>query len=126
MWNSVHRVARVRKGKEGRDDLRDFCRWTYVHFFSRFHTHSLSNRLFTQLVSIEITHIIAVGSFVVQLAKQTGLKIIASSGSDEKVAYCTSLGADVSFNYKTTSTEEILKKEGPIDMCVFLPSLFPL
>ncbi|EIM83940.1 alcohol dehydrogenase [Stereum hirsutum FP-91666 SS1] len=57
-----------------------------------------------------------VGSFVVQLAKQEGLKIIASSGSEEKVAYCTSLGADVSFNYKTTSTEEILKKEGPIDI----------
>lgn len=70
-------------------------------------------------ISHSITRI-AVGSFVVQLAKQEGLKIIASSGSEEKVAYCTSLGADVSFNYKTTSTEEILKKEGPIDMCVFL------
>ena len=28
------------------------------------------------------------------------------------------LGADVPFNYKTTSTDEILKKEGPIDVSV--------
>ena len=27
-----------------------------------------------------------------------------------------SLGADVAFNYKTTSTREVLQKEGPIDM----------
>jgi len=28
----------------------------------------------------------------------------------------TELGADVVFNYKTTSTADILAKEGPIDM----------
>lgn len=28
------------------------------------------------------------------------------------------LGADVAFNYKTKSTAEILKREGPIDMFV--------
>jgi len=28
------------------------------------------------------------------------------------------IGADVSFNYKTTSTEEVLAKEGPIDVYV--------
>ena len=28
------------------------------------------------------------------------------------------LGADVAFNYKTTSTSEVLAKEGPINMCV--------
>lgn len=26
-------------------------------------------------------------------------------------------GADVAFNYKTENTREVLKKEGPIDMC---------
>ena len=30
------------------------------------------------------------------------------------------IGADVAFNYKTTSTAEVLDKEGPIDMSVIL------
>ncbi|CAK5264116.1 unnamed protein product [Mycena citricolor] len=57
-----------------------------------------------------------VGSMVIQLAKQDGLKVIASAGSDEKVAFMQSLGADVAFNYKTTDTWEVLKREGPIDI----------
>ncbi len=57
-----------------------------------------------------------VGSFVVQLAKANGMKVIASAGSDEKVAWVKSLGADVVFNYKTTKTAEVLSKEGPIDV----------
>ncbi|TFK22720.1 alcohol dehydrogenase [Coprinopsis marcescibilis] len=57
-----------------------------------------------------------VGSFVIQLAKLAGLKVISSAGSDEKVEYMKSLGADVAFNYKTANTLEILKKEGPIDV----------
>jgi NADPH-dependent curcumin reductase CurA len=58
----------------------------------------------------------AVGSIVVQLAKRDGMKVIASSGSDEKAQFARECGADVSFNYKSQSTEEILQKEGPIDM----------
>ena len=55
-------------------------------------------------------------SLVIQLAKADGLKVIASAGSDEKVEFMKSLGADVAFNYKTTSTREVLQKEGPLDM----------
>lgn len=58
----------------------------------------------------------AVGSLVVQLAKMDGLKVIASAGSDDKVAYLKEIGADVAFNYKTTHTEEVLAKEGPIQV----------
>ncbi|KAI0087955.1 alcohol dehydrogenase [Irpex rosettiformis] len=58
----------------------------------------------------------SVGSFIVQLAKADGLKVIASAGSDEKVAFAKSIGADVAFNYKTTDTNEVLAKEGPIDV----------
>jgi NADPH-dependent curcumin reductase CurA len=58
----------------------------------------------------------AVGSLVIQLAKRDGLKVIASAGSDEKVAFMKELGADVAFNYKTTKTSEVLEKEGPIDV----------
>ena len=56
---------------------------------------------------------------MIQLAKLDGLKIISSAGSDEKVKFLKEIGADVAFNYKTTSTSEILEKEGPIDVLVF-------
>ena len=55
---------------------------------------------------------------VIQLAKLDGLKVIASAGSEEKVKFIKEIGADVAFNYKTTSTNEILAKEGPINMSV--------
>lgn len=55
-------------------------------------------------------------SFVIQLAKRDGLKVIASAGSEEKVAFLKEIGADIAFNYKTTDTREVLEKEGPIDM----------
>ncbi|KAI0772918.1 NAD-P-binding protein [Trametes elegans] len=57
-----------------------------------------------------------VGATVVQLAKADGLKVIASAGSDEKVEFIKSIGADVAFNYKTTDTNKVLEKEGPIDV----------
>ncbi|KAJ6535233.1 alcohol dehydrogenase [Mycena vulgaris] len=57
--------------------------------------------------------------FAIQLAKRDGLKVIASAGSDEKVKFMLSIGADVAFNYKTTDTREVLAREGPIDMYVF-------
>lgn len=57
-----------------------------------------------------------VGQLVIQLAKLDGLKVIASAGSDEKVEYLKTLGADVAFNYKTSKTAEVLDKEGPINV----------
>ena len=44
--------------------------------------------------------------------------MIGSAGSDEKVEFMKSIGADVAFNYKTTKTREVLEKEGPINMYV--------
>ena len=61
---------------------------------------------------------------VIQLAKLDGLKVIASVGSEEKVKFMKEIGADVAFNYKTTSTNEILEKEGPVDVSV--PPIFLL
>ena len=57
---------------------------------------------------------------VIQIAKAQGLKVIGSAGSVEKVKFMKDIGADVAFNYKTTSTAEVLDKEGPIDMSVIL------
>ncbi len=56
------------------------------------------------------------GSFVVQLAKADGLKVIASAGSDDKVEFVKSLGADHVFNYKKEDTTKVLEREGPINM----------
>ncbi len=56
----------------------------------------------------------AVGQVVGQVAKQLGLRVIGSVGSDEKLAFITQeLGFDAGFNYK---------KESPIDA---LPRLAP-
>ncbi|KAJ3876889.1 hypothetical protein F5051DRAFT_504267 [Lentinula edodes] len=57
-----------------------------------------------------------VGSILVQLAMQDGLEVIAFAGSDEKVKFCKEIGADVVFNYKTTTTADILAREGPINI----------
>ncbi|KAJ7752416.1 hypothetical protein DFH07DRAFT_825215 [Mycena maculata] len=58
----------------------------------------------------------AVGIVVIQLAKAKGLKVIASAGTDNKVEYMRSLGADVAFNYRTTPVADVLKKHGPLDL----------
>ncbi|KAG8761787.1 hypothetical protein FRC12_009334 [Ceratobasidium sp. 428] len=57
-----------------------------------------------------------VGSTVAQLAKAAGLKVIASTGSDDKLEYLKSLGVDVAFNYKKDNISDVLAKEGPIDI----------
>jgi NADPH-dependent curcumin reductase CurA len=57
-----------------------------------------------------------VGSFVAQIAKKQGLKVIASAGTDTKVDFLRQIGVDVAFNYKTTDTREVLAKEGPINI----------
>ncbi|KAJ2823978.1 hypothetical protein FBU31_004115 [Coemansia sp. 'formosensis'] len=43
----------------------------------------------------------AVGQVAVQLAKARGLRVVGAAGSDDKVAFVKSLGADAAFNYKT-------------------------
>ncbi|XP_071540769.1 prostaglandin reductase 1-like [Panulirus ornatus] len=55
----------------------------------------------------------AVGSAVVQIAKIKGCKVIAFAGSEEKVAWVKELGADYSFNYKTTNVGEALGQAAP-------------
>ena len=54
-----------------------------------------------------------VGSTVIQMAKATGARAIATAGSDEKVAACKKLGAELAINYKTQNVAETLKKAAP-------------
>jgi len=51
-----------------------------------------------------------------------GSRVIASAGSEEKVNFMKEIGADVTFNHKTTDAREVLQKEGPIDMYVVASS----
>jgi NADPH:quinone reductase len=50
-----------------------------------------------------------VGSAAVQIAKAAGAKVIAAVSSDEKAAFCQSLGADATLNYSSTPLREGLK-----------------
>src|SRR5205814_2509875 len=50
-----------------------------------------------------------VGSAAIQLGKAAGATVIATAGSDEKTAVCTSLGADHAINYKTHDFAEDVK-----------------
>lgn len=54
----------------------------------------------------------AVGSYVGQIAKIKGCKVVGIAGSDEKVAYLTGqLGFDGAFNYKTATNYSAKLKE---------------
>lgn len=48
------------------------------------------------------------GSAAIQLAKSLGAKVFATAGSDEKVALCRELGADVAINYNTEDFQAIV------------------
>ncbi len=54
-----------------------------------------------------------VGSVVVQMAKATGAKVIATAGSAEKVAAVKALGADLVLNYKTDDIAAAVQKFSP-------------
>lgn len=54
-----------------------------------------------------------VGSMVVQMAKAAGGRVATSAGSDEKLALCRELGADLALNYKTQDIPAALREFSP-------------
>lgn len=54
-----------------------------------------------------------VGSCVVQMARALGARVIATAGSNEKVAACRELGADRAINYKTEDVAAAVKQFAP-------------
>jgi len=46
-----------------------------------------------------------VGSAVTQFAKAAGAKVITTAGSEEKLAHCRKLGADLAINYKSETLD---------------------
>jgi putative PIG3 family NAD(P)H quinone oxidoreductase len=51
-----------------------------------------------------------VGTAAIQLAREIGANIIATAGSDEKIAYCMGLGAKHAINYKSSNFAEEARK----------------
>jgi NADPH:quinone reductase len=51
-----------------------------------------------------------VGSAAVQLARAAGVRVFATAGSDEKLALCRELGADVAINYRKDSFADLVNE----------------
>ena len=49
-----------------------------------------------------------IGSGAVQLARHAGARVFATAGSDEKLALCRELGADVAINYRKDSFADVV------------------
>lgn len=50
-----------------------------------------------------------VGAAAIQIAKNAGAHVIAAASSDEKCAFCRSLGADVTINYQTEDLRNAIR-----------------
>lgn len=64
-----------------------------------------------------------VGSTVVQMAKALGARVVTTAGSDEKVAACRELGADVAVNYKTGDVDGAVREFAPAGLNVWWETL---
>ncbi|XP_047309041.1 quinone oxidoreductase PIG3-like [Impatiens glandulifera] len=52
-----------------------------------------------------------IGTFAIQIAKYYGIKVFTTAGSEEKLAFCKDIGADVCINYKTEDFVARVKEE---------------
>ncbi|KAM5588371.1 quinone oxidoreductase PIG3 [Rosa sericea] len=52
-----------------------------------------------------------IGTFAIQIAKYRGVRVFVTAGSEEKLAACKELGADVGINYKTEDFVTRVKEE---------------
>ena len=57
-----------------------------------------------------------IGNMAIQLAAALEARVFATAGSAEKLAVCTTLGADVAINYRDEDFVEILAAEGGADV----------
>ncbi len=64
-----------------------------------------------------------VGACVVQMAKILGARVIATAGTDQKVAACRDLGADLAINYKTQDVAAAIKTFAPDGVNVWWETL---
>ncbi|GGK69444.1 NAD(P)H-quinone oxidoreductase [Nocardia camponoti] len=53
-----------------------------------------------------------IGTMAIQVGKQLGARVAVTAGSDEKLAHCRRLGADIGINYKTEDFVAVVAGEG--------------
>jgi NADPH:quinone reductase-like Zn-dependent oxidoreductase len=51
-----------------------------------------------------------IGTFAIQLAAAVGARVATTAGSDERLARCRELGADITVNYKAQDFVEVLRE----------------
>lgn len=64
-----------------------------------------------------------VGAMVLQMAKAVDARVITTGGSDEKVARCRELGADLAVNYRTEDVDAAIREFAPAGVDVFWETL---
>lgn len=64
-----------------------------------------------------------VGSCVVQMTKALGGRVITTAGTDQKVAECRSLGADLAINYKSEDVAAAIREFAPDGVNVWWETL---
>ncbi|TCJ21998.1 NAD(P)H-quinone oxidoreductase [Nocardioides jejuensis] len=57
-----------------------------------------------------------IGTHAIQVASAMGAKVYTTAGSDEKLAICADLGADVTINYRSEDYVAVLKADGGADV----------
>ncbi len=53
-----------------------------------------------------------IGTMAIQLGKAFGARVVVTVGSEEKAAFCRTLGADVVINYREQDFAEVMKEDG--------------
>jgi len=57
-----------------------------------------------------------IGSFAIQLARALGVTVLTTAGTEEKRAFCRSLGADVAIDYHDEDFVQVAKEHGGADV----------
>ncbi|WP_017610966.1 NAD(P)H-quinone oxidoreductase [Nocardiopsis xinjiangensis] len=57
-----------------------------------------------------------IGTFAIQFARALGARVAVTAGSDEKLAACRELGAEITVNYRSEDFTERLREEGGADL----------
>ncbi|MDT0202507.1 NAD(P)H-quinone oxidoreductase [Nocardioides sp. AE5] len=57
-----------------------------------------------------------IGTFAIQLAAARGARVLTTAGSEEKLATCRELGAEVAINYREQDWTEVVREGGGADV----------
>ncbi|APE32782.1 NAD(P)H-quinone oxidoreductase [Nocardia mangyaensis] len=64
-----------------------------------------------------------IGTHAIQVARRCGARVAVTAGSDEKLARCAELGAEVLINYRTQDFVEVIASESPAGADIILDNM---